>query len=90
MAATVTITPGTIEKSSFRIVFDFTPQHDPLAKITYQTVIPNSSEIFSIIQSGDVTRLIRALQNGNASLTVRDEQGRSLLNVSSHNTDGMA
>lgn len=81
-AASITIVPRDLRTSSFRVVFDITPHLDPAAKITYQAIRPNDSEIFRIVTSGEVERLIEALARGTASLTDRDEDGRSLLNVS--------
>lgn len=68
--------------SSFRMVFDFTLHLNPSATITYQAMIPNNSEVFQIAQYGQVQELISALAQGTARLTDRDEEGRSLLNVS--------
>jgi len=89
IAATVTISPDKLKKSSFRIEFEFTPLLDPLAKITYQPIIPNESAVFEIVQTGSVRQLIQLIEakkeraeSGPASLAVRDEEGRSLLNVS--------
>jgi hypothetical protein len=45
-------------------------------------MIPNNSEVFKIVGSGEVKELIELLEKGTASLTDRDEEGRSLLNVS--------
>jgi hypothetical protein len=81
-AARVAIVPNSTRTSLFRVVFDFTPQLDPLAKITYQAMIPNGSAVFDIVASGQVKKLIEALEKGTASLTDRDEQGCSLLSVS--------
>jgi hypothetical protein len=66
------------------VVFDFNPCLDPSATITYQATIPNNSEVFGIAESGKVKDLIELFQNGAASLNDRDEEGRSILNVS-HN-----
>lgn len=84
LAARVAIVPTRTVASSFRIVFDFTPRLDPLAKITYQAMIQNDSEVFDFVRNDQVTKLVEALQKGTASLNDRDEQGRSLLNVSLH------
>lgn len=65
-----------------RIVLDLDPRLNPSARITYQATIPNNSEIFSIIEHGELEDLVKALENKTASLTDRDEEGRSLLNVS--------
>lgn len=83
-AARVVIIPSDSKISLFRVVFDFTPHLDPTPKISYQAMIPNDSEVFEIVISGQVEKLIGALEKGTTSLTDRDEQGRSLLNVSCH------
>jgi hypothetical protein len=80
--ARVAIVPSCSKTSRFRVVFDFTPHFDPKPKITYQAMIPNDSEIFNLIEFGNVEEFINALEQGTASLTDRDEQGRSLLSVS--------
>jgi hypothetical protein len=82
--AKIAIVPSCSKPSQFRVVFDFTPYLDPKPKITYQAMIPNNSKIFSIIEFGQVEEFVEALEQGTASLTDRDEQGRSLLNVSYH------
>jgi hypothetical protein len=80
--ARVAIVPDYSKSSPFRVVFDFTPYLDPKPKITYQAMIPNYSEIFRLIKSGQLEEFIKALDQGTASLTDRDEQGRTLLSVS--------
>lgn len=84
LSARVAIVPGRNMESSFRVVFDFTPHLNPSATITYQAMISNDSEVFHIVSSGQVHELIEALYKGTARLTDRDEEGRSLLNVSYH------
>jgi hypothetical protein len=81
-AAKVTIVPNSYRIRSLRVIFDFPPILNPIPKITYQAMIPNDSEVFQIIASGQVEKLIEALDVGSISLTDRDEEGRSLLNVS--------
>jgi hypothetical protein len=81
VAARVAIAPTGIRRTAFRAVFDFIP-HDPLAKITYQRTLPKNSEIFGIAIAGQVAKLIEALNMRTACLTDRDEEGRSLLNLS--------
>lgn len=83
IAARIAIHPKGSVVSSFRVVFDFDPRLNPSATVTYQAMIPNDSEIFKIIESGEVEELLEALDNKTASLTDRDEEGRSLLNVGS-------
>jgi hypothetical protein len=82
LAARVAIIPSDPETHSFRVVFEFTPQLNLPSNLSYQAMIPNGSEVFNIVASGQVKELIEALENGTASLTDRDQQGRSLLNVS--------
>lgn len=82
ISARLVIVPSNIGTSPFRVVFDFTPHLDPLASITYQAMILNDSKVFKIAASGEVKKLIELLEKGIASLTDRDEEGRSLLNVS--------
>jgi len=82
VTARLAIVPSSIGISPFRVIFDFTPHLDPSATITYQAIIPNDSEVFKIAGSGEVKELIELLVKGTASLTDRDEEGRSLLNVS--------
>lgn len=67
---------------SFRVVFDFTPHLNPSATITYQAMISNNSEVFQIVENGQINELTDTLAKGTARLTDRDEEGRSLLNVS--------
>ncbi|KAF4629078.1 hypothetical protein G7Y89_g9078 [Cudoniella acicularis] len=80
-AARVAIVPSGTRTPLFRVIVDFSPHLDPAAKITYQAVISNDSEVFGIVARGDVERLVGALEKHTASLTDLDEQGRSLLNV---------
>lgn len=82
--AKVAITPGVGRPYPYRVVFDINPTLDPATKITYQAIIPSDSEVFKIVASGQVKKLIEALELGTTSLTDRDEEGRSLLNVSCH------
>jgi hypothetical protein len=44
-------------------------------------MVPNDSEVFKIVNAGDVKALKKALAMKIASLTDRDEDGRSLLSV---------
>ncbi len=67
---------------SFRIALHLNPRLSPSAMITYQATRPNKSEVFTIVRFGKVEDLIKALEAKTASLTDRDEEGRSLLNVS--------
>lgn len=47
-------------------------------------MIPNQSIIFRVVSAGDIDGLIKMLKEGSGRLTDRDEEGRSLLNVSYH------
>lgn len=58
------------------------PRLDPFASITCQAKIPNNSEVFKIVKHGKLEDLLKAFENKTARLTDRDEEGRSLLNVS--------
>lgn len=80
--AKVAIVPNQTVESPLRVVVDFTPHLNPSATITYHAFIPNDSEIFEIVKYGQVKDLIKFLDNRSASLTNRDEEGRSLLHVS--------
>jgi hypothetical protein len=84
LAARVVLNPIDPEKCSTRVVFDFTPHLYLSANISYQAMILNDSEVFEIVASGQVRTLIETLEKGAASLTDRDQQGRSLLSVSCH------
>ncbi len=44
-------------------------------------MIPNESKVLAIARSGEVKELLELLERRTASLTDRDEEGRSLLNV---------
>jgi hypothetical protein len=81
-AAQIVIHPNSSCVSPKRIVLDLKLHLNPSAKITYQETIPNTSEVFSIIEHGQLDDLLRALEDRTARLTDRDEEGRSLLNVS--------
>jgi len=80
--ARVVIHPNSSCVPPYRIVLDLNLSLNPSAKITYQETIPNASEVFSIIEQGQLDDLLRALEDRTARLTDRDEEGRSLLNVS--------
>lgn len=51
-------------------------------KLYYQAMVPNDSNIWKIVEAGDVEALREAFVMQTASLTDRDEDGRSLLGVS--------
>jgi hypothetical protein len=80
-AGRVTIIPNYSKPVPFGIVFDFTPYLDLKPQITYQAIRPNYSEIFLIAAYGELKQFVKALERRTASLTDRDEQGRSLLSV---------
>jgi hypothetical protein len=77
--ATIAIVPsGT---APFRITVALTPHPNLPARITCQRMVPNDSNVFRIVESGDAEALTRAIREGTASLEDRDEQGRPLLYV---------
>ncbi|CZR63154.1 uncharacterized protein PAC_13051 [Phialocephala subalpina] len=84
-AARVALIPADPTAHSFRVVFDFTSHFNISANISYQAMIPNDSEVFKIVSSGQIKRLIEAVEQGTASLTDRDQEGRSLLNYAVFN-----
>lgn len=69
------------KSDTYRIILDLDSCLNPSARITYQATRPNDSEIFSIVQYGKLEDLLKVLEERTASLTDRDEEGRSLLNV---------
>ena len=50
--------------------------------LTFCRMVASNSEVFSLVQKGDLTGLLSLLQDGQAALTDCDEEGRSLLTVS--------
>jgi hypothetical protein len=66
---------------TYRIILELDLCLNPSARITYQATRPNDSEIFSIVRFGNLEDLLKVLEEKTASLTDRDEEGRSLLNV---------
>jgi hypothetical protein len=66
---------------TYRIILDLDLCLNPSARISYQATRPNDSEIFSIVRYGKLEELLKVLEEKTASLTDRDEEGRSLLNV---------
>jgi hypothetical protein len=50
--------------------------------LSYRSIIPETSEIFQIVQWGTLGDLQKAFSEGTASVTDCDPDGRSLLNVS--------
>jgi hypothetical protein len=68
-------------KSTVCVNLDFNPLGDLPMKLTYQVMVPNDSEVFGIVDAGDVEALKKAFAMKTASLTDRDEDGRSLLSV---------
>ena len=49
--------------------------------LSFRSIVPNTSEIFCIVQYGSIENLQKAINEGTASLTDCDPDGRSLLNV---------
>ena len=82
IAAKIAIQSSVGALGSFRIALHLNPRLSPSAMITYQATRPNNSEVFTIVGFGKVEDLLKALEANTASLTDRDEEGRSLLNVS--------
>jgi hypothetical protein len=92
-AGRIAITP-TGHTSSFRVLFDLNTAIDPRAKITYQRIIPNDSEIFHIIAESTLEDLLNILEGKDKTVpkrwlsdrdeAKRDEAGRPLLSVSHH------
>jgi hypothetical protein len=79
-SARIAIVPR--ETAKFRIVFDFTHHLTWPTRISYQPIFRNDSEVFRIVESGQVSALQRAIEKGTVSLGERDEQGLPLLYVS--------
>jgi hypothetical protein len=50
--------------------------------LSYRSIIPETSEVFQIVQWGTLRDLQKAFSEGTASVTDCDPDGRSLLNVS--------
>ncbi|MCJ1377452.1 hypothetical protein MMC17_000547 [Xylographa soralifera] len=48
--------------------------------LSFCRMVANDSEVFSLVEKGDLAGLFRLLQDGQATLTDCDEEGRSLLN----------
>jgi hypothetical protein len=80
--ARITLFTRSRTKSIVCVNLDFNPLWNLPMKLTYQVMVPNDSEVFKIIDAGDVEALKNALAMKTASLTDRDENGRSLLSVS--------
>ncbi|KAF4637156.1 hypothetical protein G7Y89_g909 [Cudoniella acicularis] len=74
ITAQIVIHPNSSCVPPYRIVLDLDPHLNPSARITYQAIIPNSSEVFHIIEYGELEDLLRAFDNKTASLTDRDEE----------------
>ena len=54
--------------------------------LSISALLPHDSEVFHLIEEGDLSGLIRLLSLGEASLTDRDQMGRCLLHVSINQT----
>lgn len=50
-------------------------------RLSFCAIIPDSSEIFVLVKDGDLKGIINHLQQGKASLSDCDSEGRTLLNV---------
>jgi len=84
--ARITLFTKSRTKSTFCVNLDFNPLQGFPMKLTYQAMVPNDSEVFEIVDSGDVEALQKALAAKTTSLTDRDEDGRSLLSVRMYQT----
>lgn len=62
-------------KSTVCVNLEFNPLWGLPMKLTYQAMVPNNSEVFKIVDAGDVEALKKALATKRASLTDRDENG---------------
>jgi hypothetical protein len=82
-AATIIFVPTYTMETFHRVMFSINNSQPLTATVTYQARIPNGSPVFEKVKWGTVAQLIKAVEEGTASLTDRDEDGRSLLNVSS-------
>ena len=49
--------------------------------LAFCAIIPDNSEIFALVEKGDLKGIITRLQQGKASLSDCDSKGRTLLNV---------
>lgn len=81
----VILIPNNVGIFSSYIVWDFVSSSIPAnlsSTLTHFPMILNTSEVYKVICEGDLHELITMFENGKASLNDRDEQGRSLLNVS--------
>ncbi|KAE9380968.1 hypothetical protein N431DRAFT_137126 [Stipitochalara longipes BDJ] len=81
--ARITLFTRSRMKRTVCVNLDFNPRWDLPMKLTYQAMVPNDSEVFKIVEAGDVEALERVLDMKTASLTDRDEDGRSLLSMRS-------
>jgi len=79
--ARITLFTRSKTESTVCVNLDFNPLWDLPMKLTYQAMVPNDSEVFKIVDAGDVEALKKAFVMKTASLTDRDEDGRSLLSV---------
>ncbi|EPE24439.1 Ankyrin repeat-containing protein [Glarea lozoyensis ATCC 20868] len=78
-AAKLSIVQNDMVSSPFRLVFDFSPRHDPAITLAYQPLVPSDSVVFKVARYGEVSRLIELFQKRKATLKDHDEEGRSLL-----------
>lgn len=53
-------------------------------RLSFCAIIPDNSEIFALVENGDLKGIINHLQQGKTSLSDCDSEGRSLLNVRKH------
>lgn len=77
--------PNSVPNTRISVSFQqrLTHQGSLLGKptISFSAILPDNSEVFLRIKDGDLEGLLQLLAQGAASLTDRDPEGRSLLNV---------
>lgn len=81
----VSFIPKNSETAAFYLTLDLrfkSSNLDPTMTLSYQAILPNNSKVFKIVRSGEVSALKALIEDRKASLSDRDEDSRSLLNVS--------
>ncbi len=86
MDASITFVPKTPQSSHIAVCFQqrmlFSGSFLKKPILSVSALLPDDSEVFLLIQRGDLNSLVKKLSLREASLTARDSKGRSLLNVS--------
>lgn len=82
VAARIIIGLTSTKPSPCQIVFDFTPHLNPSTTMTFQATVPGYSRVSSLAKYGKIRDLVQLFEHNAATLTDRDQQGRSLLQVS--------